>query len=89
MTCNRIWVSADGTRKPVHDLEDSHIVNIIRYLTYENLMSMLKEELTPYLQARYKETIAAIEEEAIRRGMDLEEIYSSLDHPPVSKDKVT
>lgn len=79
------WRAIDAEPVPLHDLEDSHLVNILRYLGHRYVEFVLRgiddsaySDTAEFLKAV---TIPALEKEAKRRKMNLEEIYSTFDHP--------
>lgn len=91
MSCSKTWTALgwDNT-KPLHDLDNDHLINVIRFCTAQKVEFFIRlvgkssgfERFV--LEAKGKELqefIPHLEQEAIRRGLSLEKIYETLEHP--------
>lgn len=71
VTRESIWVTAAGRRIPVYDLEDGHLLNIIRCFRDK---SPHGTKVYPRDPVRRREWLNVLANEAYSRGLTLEEV---------------
>lgn len=71
ITRESIWTTATGKRIAVKDLEDSHLLNIIRCF---RAMSPHGTKVAPTNKARRRAWVNALANEAYARGLSLDEL---------------
>ena len=79
MSCGEKWRAAGAKAVSIHELEDSHLENILKYLTSRKIHFYLMGESHKVREVDY--TLYLMSKEARQRGMDPEKITEDLEHP--------
>lgn len=79
MSCGQKWRAWGDTAKSIHDLENDHLKNILKYLEVKRIQAYILGET--HNERRLKDQLDIMCEEAKRRGMRPGALLKKLGHP--------